>query len=239
MSSGLLILAQSVLYLDMKAIRTLSLLLVFSTAAKSQAISTETHVDFGYVDSSWTYKSEGLGVRFPLPKGWYFMNAVTTPSAYVKIGAKLIHIIGYNRPMRVPIADFNRIHNNSIAILFGFSKLPDSSIIIRKPLDYNADKTFYLGITKMLDTVPYNFLRFTCLKCTDESFKDIYTDKVKIGNTEFEGYITGVTDKKGNKMGHFFGIRRVSEHYLVLQFNFPDLDSYEKYKDYLKDLSVQ
>lgn len=214
-------------------------LLVLAAPAQSQTVSTQTNVDFGYVDSSWTYKSAGLGVSFPIPKGWYFMNGATNPPAYVKVGSKLMHIMGYNKPMRVPIADFNRIHKNSIAILFAFSKLADSAIVVRKPLDYNADKTFSFGITTATDTSTYAFLRYTCLKCTDESFKEIYTGKVNIGNTEFDGYVTGVTDKKGNKMGHFIGIKRISDHYLVLQFNFPDPDAFEHYKEFLKELQVK
>jgi hypothetical protein len=202
-------------------------------------VSTKTHVDFGYVDSSWTYKSAGLGIRFPIPKGWYFMNAATNPTAYVKAGSRLMHIMGYNKPMVVPIANFNKVHKNSIAILFAFSKLADSAIVVRKPLDYNADKTFSFGITTATDTSTYAFLRYTCLKCTDESFKEIYTGKVNFGNTEFDGYITGVTDKKGNKMGHFIGIKRISDHYLVLQFNFPDPAAFENYKEFLKELQVK
>lgn len=225
--------------MGMKLIATVFTLVVLSTKTNSQTVSTKTHVDFGYVDSSWTFKSAGLGVTFPLPKGWYFMNGVTNPPAYVKIGAKLIHIIGYNRPMRVPIADFNRVHKNSIATLFAFSQIADSGIVVRKPLDYNADKTFYFGVTAATDTNTYNFLRYTCLKCTDESFKEIYVGKVNIGNTEFEGYVTGVTDLRKNKMAHFIGIRRVSDHYLVLQFNFPDPELFDTYKDYLKELVIQ
>ncbi|RZS71130.1 hypothetical protein EV199_3031 [Pseudobacter ginsenosidimutans] len=224
---------------SMKAFAALLLLVVLSTNTNGQTVSTQTHVDFGYVDSSWTFKSAGLGVKFPIPKGWYFMNGATNPPSYVKVGSKLVHIMGYNKPMRVPIADFNRIHNNSIAILFAFSQLPDSGIVIRKPLDYNADKTFSFGITTATDTSTYAFLRYTCLRCTDESFKEIYTGEVKIGNTIFDGYITGVTDKKGNKMGHFIGVKRISNHYLVLQFNFPGPETFDSYKEFLKDLQVK
>jgi hypothetical protein len=53
-----------------------------------------------------------------------------------------------------------------------------------------------------------------------------------------DGYITGVTDKQGRKLGRFFGAKRIGNLYLVCQFNFPDLASFELYKEYFRGLTI-
>lgn len=204
-----------------------------------QTKTSTTYVDYGYINENWVYKNQGFGVQYPFPKNWYFLNPTSKPPSYVRVGANQNYIYGYTVPIKIPIAQFIKLHDNSVATLFCISQLEQSSDIVKDTLDYKADKTFYIGITKANQLSEYDFLRKTCLKCTDETFKEIFMEKVKIGNTEFNGYITGTKDNHGNTLGHFFGIKRIKDFYLVLEYNFPDLPSFESYKTYLKEFSVK
>jgi hypothetical protein len=205
----------------------------------AQAAAKPAVVDYGHVTTEWVYKNEGFNITLPLPKGAYFMNALSKPPVYVRIGSPVSHIEGYAKAVKVPVAEFNEVHKSSIATLFSFSYLPkDTAAIVKKPLDFNADKTFYFGLTNTDEKSVRDFLRQTCLLCTDEGFKEIYFPNVAIGNTYFDGYITGVRDLKGNKMGKFFGIKRVGDMYLVLQYYFETIEQYEEYKDVLKELRL-
>ena len=77
------------------------------------------------------------------------------------------------------------------------------------------------------------------IKCTDENFKEIFFKDVQLGNTGFDGYISGVTDNEGKEMGRFFGAKRIGNLYLTCQFNFPDLKSFETYKAYFKGFTTR
>ncbi|MGN6420167.1 MAG: hypothetical protein ACTHMC_21850 [Pseudobacter sp.] len=218
-------------------------LLLFSTILLSETYSQTpdkfSSVDFGYIDSTWTYRNDGLGIIFPLQKDWYLLNAIAKPGIYVKAGSAQSNIDGYNKPVQLPAAQFEKFHTSSIATLFAVSILNANAETVKQPLDYNADKTFFFGLTKATYPDAYDFLRITCRKCTDEMFSDMFYGKLKLGNTEFAGYITGVTDLQGNKMGHFFGVKKIKDLYLVLRFNFPDMEAFEKYQANFSGLSVK
>lgn len=223
----------------MKSMLLLLFTVIILSEAHSQNPDKFTTVDFGYIDSTWAYRNNGLGITFPLKNEWYLLNAIAKPGMYVKVGAAQSNIDGYNKAVQLPAAQFEKFHTSSIATLFAVSILDANAAIITQPLDYNADKTFYFGLTKATYPDAYDFLRITCLKCTDESFSDIFYGKLKLGNTEFAGYITGVTDLKGNKMGHFYGVKKIKDLYLVLRFNFPDMEAFEKYQSYFSGLSIR
>lgn len=40
-------------------------------------------------------------------------------------------------------------------------------------------------------------------------------------------------------MGHFFGVKKIKDLYLVLRFNFPDMEAFEKYQANFSGLSVK
>lgn len=223
----------------MKSMLLLLFTVIMLSEAHSQNPDKFTSVDFGYIDSTWTYRNDGLGITFPLKKEWYLLNSIAKPGMYVKVGAAQSNIEGYNKAVQLPAAQFEKFHTSSIATLFAVSILDANAAIIKQPLDYNADKTFYFGLTKATYPDAYDFLRITCLKCTDEMFSDMFYGKLKLGNTEFAGYITGVTDLKGNKMGHFFGVKKIKDLYLVLRFNFPDMEAFEKYQSNFSGLSIK
>lgn len=212
---------------------------ILLTEAHSQQSDKFSSVDLGYIDSTWTYRNNGLGIVFPLKKEWYLLNAIAKPGMYVKAGTSQSNIEGYNKPVQLPAAQFEKFHTSSIATLFAISILDAKTAIIKEPLDYNADKTFYFGLTKATYPDAYDFLRITCLKCTDEMFSDMFYGKLKLGNAEFAGYITGVTDLKGNKLGHFFGVKKIKDLYLVLRFNFPDMEAFEKFQSVFSALTVK
>ena len=228
-----------IIIIIMKQLLIPFLLIIIIPNLKCQNSKSSSFVDYGFVDTSWTYRNEGLGITFKLQDGWHFMNFLSEPNTYVQVGAGLINIEGYTKPIKVPISEFKNVHNNSSATLFAFSQLGDSSEIVTRTLDLEADKTFYFGLTSTTGTSIYDFLRTTCLKCTDDTFKKIYLPNIIIGNTIFSGYLTNIKDKEGNKLGRFFGIKKIKEMYLVLQYNFPDTQSFESYKLFLKDLKIQ
>jgi hypothetical protein len=197
---------------------------------------TQKSVDYGFINSGWTYKNAGLKLQYPLPKGWHFLDA--TSGSYIKVGSDIKKIPAYTTPFQVSIQDFKKSNSEQIATLFAITQLDTSAIFVAKEFDYNADKTITIGLVYSDNTDVYSFLRKTCLECTDENFKDIYLKDVKLGNITFDGYITGVTDNEGHKMGSFFGVKRVGSLYLVCQYKFPDLNSFEAYKNYFKGLAI-
>lgn len=193
-------------------------------------------VDYGFINSEWIYHNTGLRLNFPLPKDWYFLDATT--KSYIKVGSDINKIKPYTTPLQVPIQEFKKNNSEQVATLFAITKLDTTSTYVDKPFDYNADKTIYFGLVYSDNSDVYSFLRKRCLKCTDDTFKDIFFKDVKLGNTTFDGYIAGVTDNQGRKMGHFSGAKRVGSIYLVCEYIFPDLDSFEDYKVYFKDLTI-
>lgn len=195
------------------------------------------NIDYGYINASWTYINEGFKIQFTLPKDWHFFDA--SKNQYVKVGSDIKNIPAYTRSFQVPMANFKKSNSDRIATLFEVSKIGSKEIFQKQPFDDKADKTITVGVVYSENPDVYAFLKSTCLRCTDQSFKEIYLKSTKLGNIIFEGYITGVTDNKGNKMGHFFGARRMGNIYLICQYNFPDLEAFESYKEFFKTLALK
>jgi hypothetical protein len=215
------------------------LILGLQSSLSARQTTNASLVDYGYVTKDWVYINDSLGISFPLPKDAYFMNSLSKPATYVRIGSPVKSIEGYTEPVRLPLSDFQGVHVASIATLFSFSYLPkDTSAVVKKPLDYNADKTFYFGLTMADKRTDRDYLRQSCLACTDSSFHEVFFPDVMVGNTFFNGYITGVRDLKGNAVGHFFGVKRMGPFYLVLQYYFSTIEQFDEYKKALRKLVV-
>ena len=210
---------------------------IFILSFSSCKEKTQKTVDYGFINAEWTYKNQGLKLDYPIPKGWYFLDA--TSNNYVKVGTDINNVKAYTIALQISIQEFKKSNTDQIAILLSITKLDSTGIVVTKQIDDNADKTITLGLVYSESENTYSFLRNTCLKCTDENFKDIYLKDVKLGNITFDGYITGVTDNQGNKNGHFFGVKRIGNLYLVCQYNFPNLNSFETYKNYFKGLTIK
>lgn len=209
-----------------------SLLFIALTTCSAQY---QNAVDYGYLTSQWVYKNEGLGIEFPLPDKWYFNDA--SSKKLVKIGSDVKKLRAYTSAFKVPISEFKESYSNRIATLIEFTKLDSSSMVIAEEIDDNADKTISLGVVYSNNSDPYSFLRATCGRCDDTTFKQIFLKDVVLGNAKFDGYITGVRDRLGRKTGHFFGAKRIGKLYIICQFNFAepkDFESYKKYFDKLK-----
>jgi len=168
------------------------------------------------------------------------MNPASKPNkTYVKIGSDIKYISAYTKNIKLTIKEFiAEFTNQSSATLFAISYLDNKLDIVKNPFDYNADKTITFSLAYSEGKTVDEFLLKSCSRCTPESFKKIKFYNQKIGNTIFDGYITGVTNIQGNSLGHFFGIKKTGCMYVILEFNFPNMDSFESYKSYLKGLSI-
>jgi len=211
----------------MKQTCTFFIVLIVLNSCNAQR---QKSVDYGYVTSDWTYKNDGLNLVFPLPNNWYFMDANT--ETLVKIGSDVNRLKAYTSAFQVPVEEFKKTNTNTIASLFEITKLDTSATVVAKPIDYNADKTIIVGLVYSDNSDSYSFLRATCSNCDDATFKKIFLKDVMLGNIHFDGYITGVIDNLGRKIGHFFGVKRINNLYLVCQFNFAEFKDYEIYKRY-------
>jgi hypothetical protein len=220
--------------IHMKHLWTIVNIFIIVTSCTRQA---EKNVNYGFITDEWTYKNTGLKLDYPLPKGWYLLDA--SSKKYVRVGTDIKNAKAYTIPFQVSMQNFKESNTEQIAILFAITKLDTSTTFVTREFDYNADKTISLGLVYSDNEDIYAFLRNTCLKCTDEGFKDIYLKNVKLGNVNFDGYITGVKDNQGNKNGKFFGVRRIGNLYLVCQYYFANLNSFDTYKDYFKGLTIK
>ena len=217
----------------MKRIRVFYIILITLISCNAQ---TQKSVDYGYVNSDWTYINDGLGLKFPLLKDWYFRDA--NSETLVKIGTDVKRLKAYTSAFQVPIQEFKKTNSDFIATLFEITKLDSSSTVLDTKFDYNADNTIVIGVVYSENSDVYAFLRKTCGKCDDSTFKKIFFKDVKLGNAKFDGYITGVRDNQGQKIGHFFGVKRIGNLYLVCQFNFAELSDFDARRNYFDGLKV-